>query len=395
MKSDFKINKKKIIVLLCAALLIVIFSNLKIDWYIRFVILPFSVMIISYIYLFEEEKELNQKAYYLLIPIVLILMSDLILKIDESNKFLNVIVLPVLLTTFFMMLTNKNFFISSKIITWVFKLFPNKLFSNLKYLKSNGSKTKSNRAVNIFMGIIIGCVIGLVILSLLTSADDYFEYFIHNITGLFKLDLGNIIQFIISFIVLFSIFINISLNKNTKISSAKYDKLDYVMVTIILSIINVIFVLFLVSEVSRLTTNFLQLPVKYTYSSYAREGFFQLLFVTVINFIVIMYLLYKTKIIGESSKVKGLILVLIGFSMILIFNSYYRMFLYINHYGFTILRLQVILFLAMEFIIFGILIKKVLKGLKFKDALIYFIIITSFYIINIYTCNSAFIKFIG
>ena len=247
MKSDFKINKKKIIVLLCAALLIVIFSNLKIDWYIRFVILPFSVMIISYIYLFEEEKELNQKAYYLLIPIVLILMSDLILKIDESNKFLNVIVLPVLLTTFFMMLTNKNFFISSKIITWVFKLFPNKLFSNLKYLKSNGSKTKSNRAVNIFMGIIIGCVIGLVILSLLTSADDYFEYFIHNITGLFKLDLGNIIQFIISFIVLFSIFINISLNKNTKISSAKYDKLDYVMVTIILSIINVIFVLFLVS----------------------------------------------------------------------------------------------------------------------------------------------------
>ena len=395
MKSDFKINKKKIIVLLCAALLIVIFSNLKIDWYIRFVILPFSVMIISYIYLFEEEKELNQKAYYLLIPIVLILMSDLILKIDESNKFLNVIVLPVLLTTFFMMLTNKNFFISSKIITWVFKLFPNKLFSNLKYLKSNGSKTKSNRAVNIFMGIIIGCVIGLVILSLLTSADDYFGYFIHNITGLFKLDLGNIIQFIISFIVLFSIFINISLNKNTKISSAKYDKLDYVMVTIILSIINVIFVLFLVSEVSRLTTNFLQLPVKYTYPSYAREGFFQLLFVTVINFIVIMYLLYKTKIVGESSKVKGLILVLIGFSMILIFNSYYRMFLYINHYGFTILRLQVILFLAMEFIIFGILIKKVLKGLKFKDALIYFIIITSFYIINIYTCNSAFIKFIG
>ena len=395
MKSDFKINKKKIIVLLCAALLIIIFINLKIDCYIRFVILPFSVMIISYIYLFEEEKELNQKAYYLLIPIVLILMSDLILKIDESNKFLNVIVLPVLLTTFFMMLTNKNFFISSKIITWVFKLFPNKLFSNLKYLKSNGSKTKSNRAVNIFMGIIIGCVIGLVILSLLTSADDYFEYFIHNITGLFKLDLGNIIQFIISFIVLFSIFINISLNKNTKISSAKYDKLDYVMVTIILSIINVIFVLFLVSEVSRLTTNFLQLPVKYTYSSYAREGFFQLLFVTVINFIVIMYLLYKTKIVGESSKVKGLILVLIGFSMILIFNSYYRMFLYINHYGFTILRLQVILFLAMEFIIFGILIKKVLKGLKFKDALIYFIIITSFYIINIYTCNSAFIKFIG
>lgn len=395
MKSDFKINKKSIIVLLCSALLIVIFNNLKIDWYIKSVILPFSVMLVSYIYLFEEEKELNQKAYYLLVPIVLILMSDLILKIDESNKFLNVIVLPILLTTFFMTLTNKNFFISSKIIAWVFKLFPNKLFSNLKYLKSDGSKTKSNRAVNIFMGVIIGCVIGSVILLLLASADDYFGYFIHNIKSLFKLDFGNIIQFIIYFIVLFSIFTNISLNKNTKVSNTKYDKLDDIMVTIILSIINVIFVLFLVSEVSRLTTNFLQLPVRYTYSSYAREGFFQLLFVTLINFIVIMYLLYKTKIVGESSKVKNLILSLIGFSIILIFNSYYRMFLYINHYGFTILRLQVILFLAMELIIFGVLIKKILKGLKFKDALIYFIIMTGFYIINLYTCNTSFIKLIS
>lgn len=395
MKSDFKIKKKSIIVLLCSALLIVIFNNLKIDWYIKSVILPFSVMLVSYIYLFEEEKELNKKAYYLLVPIVLILMSDLILKIDESNRFLNVIVLPILLTTFFMTLTNKNFFISSKVIAWVFKLFPNKLFSNLKYLKSDGSKTKSNRVVNIFMGVIIGCVIGSVILSLLASADDYFGYFIHNITNLFKLDFGNIVQFIISFIVLFSIYINILLNKNTKVSNKKYDKLDEIMVTIILSIINVIFVLFLVSEVSRLTTNFLQLPVRYTYSSYAREGFFQLLFVTIINFIVIMYLLYKTKIVGESSKVKNLILSLIGFSIILIFNSYYRMFLYINHYGFTILRLQVILFLAMELIIFGVLIKKILKGLKFKDALIYFIIMTVFYIINLYTCNTVFIKLIS
>lgn len=395
MKSNLKINKKSIIVLLFSALLIVIFSNLKIDWYVKKIILPFSVMIVSYIYLFEEGKELNQKAYYLLIPIVLILMSNLILKIDESNMFLNVIILPILLTTFFMMLTNKNFFISDKVIAWVFKLFPNKLFSNLKYLKSDVSRSKSNRVVNIFMGVIIGCVIGTVILSLLSSADDYFGYFIHNIISLFKLDIGSIIKFILSFIVLFSIFINISLNKNTKMPGTKYDKLDDLMITIILSIINVIFVLFLVSEVSRLTTNFLQLPVKYTYSSYAREGFFQLLFVTIINFIVIMYLLYKTKIVGESSKVKNLILALIGFSIILIFNSYYRMFLYIGHYGFTILRLQVILFLAMELIIFIVLIRKILKGLKFKDALIYFIIMTSFYIINLYTCNASFIKLIG
>ena len=54
------------------------------------------------------------------------------------------------------------------------------------------------------------------------------------------------------------------------------------------SAINLVFVLFIVSEISKLTNNFLSLPVEYTFSSYAREGFFQLLFVTLINFSIII-----------------------------------------------------------------------------------------------------------
>ena len=104
-----------------------------------------------------------------------------------------------------------------------------------------------------------------------------------------------------------------------------------------------------------------------------------------------IYFVYKTSIQVENKKVKYLLMVLAVFSILLIFNSYYRMFLYMSHYGFTILRLQVILFLLMELILFVMLIVKILKGLN-KDAFKMFIITITFYILNLYLCNNWFIN---
>ena len=205
--------------------------------------------------------------------------------------------------------------------------------------------------------------------------------------------LSNIVLLVISFVILFSVYVNIVLNKDTKLDDRKIRELDHTIISTVLIMVNSIFVLFLLSEISKLTTNFLQLPIEYTYASYAREGFFQLLFVTLINFSMILFLLYKSNIMKESSIVKFSSLLLIGFSVLLIFNSYYRMFLYIGHYGFTVLRMQVILFLLMEFIIFLLLVKKIVKGLKYQDSYLYFVVMICFYILNLYICNATFIKF--
>ena len=392
MKKELNIDKQKIIIILISAFLIVVFHNLKIDWYVKDIILPFSVILFSYIYMFSKEKELNKKAYYILIPIALILLSDLFIKIDYSNKILNIIILPIIISIFFMLLTNKNYSFNFEAISWILKFFPRRMFKNLKYLKQDKERDNNDNFKNIFVGAVIGTVIGFVILKLLMGADDYFGYFINNILKIFKFDFGNILLFVIAFILLFSIFINILLNKDTSMKIKELETHNNTIIVTVLSIINIIFVLFLISEISRLTINFLQLPEKYTYSSYAREGFFQLLFVTIINFSVIMYLLYKTSNVSKSTKIKNLLIVLIIFSIMLIINSYYRMFLYINNYGFTILRLQVILFLLMEFIIFLILTNKILKKLDNKDATLYFVIMISFYIVNLYLCNNTFVN---
>ena len=131
------------------------------------------------------------------------------------------------------------------------------------------------------------------------------------------------------------------------------------MITSMLATINLVFILFLISEISKLCGNFLKIPSGYIYSSYAREGFFQLLFVTIINFSIILFLLYKTDLINNNKIIKGLTLSLIIFSILLIFNSYYRMFLYIEKFGFTNLRLQVILFLLMELLSLLVILKKI------------------------------------
>lgn len=408
MLEDLKIKKYnlKIIILSCIliSILITFVHNLNINFYIKDIIIPFILMIVGYIFLIKKNNlEKNKKAYVLLIPVFLILFSDIIVKIDESNQFLNIIILPIILTSFALLLINKNYQITRESIGVVFKLFPNRIFKNLQYIKEikeEKEETKKNKYLNIFYGILIGLPLAIIILFLLADADKYFGSFVHFITNfissIFNINhlISNIFILVISFVILFSIFINIIKNKELKTKEITYKEVNNTIVTTILVIINLVFVLFLISEISKLTINFLKLPIEYTYAEYAREGFFQLLAVTSINFIILLYFLYKTEIIKKSKIIKNLLLLLIGFSIILIFNSYYRMYLYIASYGFTILRLQVVLFLAMEFSLFIVLIKKIIKGIKHKDAIIFSIILIIFYILNLYICTSGFLKFL-
>lgn len=398
MKNNIKINNNILAGILIASLCNVFIQYLPINSYIKNFTFPIFNLLITYLILLNNQKKIvNVKAYYLLIPIILILISNLLLKIDDSNLFLNVIILPILMTLFFSLLTNENYKISIQVFSWVNNLIFTNIFSNLsliKNIKCKNIETK-NKTKNIILGILIGCGIGLIILLLLMSADTYFKFFVNKIFCLFKFDLGKTFIFIISFILLFSIYVNILLNQSCKMQKNNNKKINDIMAITIITIIDIIFVLFLISELSRLTNNFLQVPVQYTYSSYAREGFFQLLVVTTINFNIIMYLLYKTPLIKENHVIKKLILLLICFSIFLIFNSYYRMFLYIFNYGYTVLRLQVILFLAMEMILFLILVKKIVKELKINDTTLYFVIMISFYILNIYLCTNNFVSLLN
>lgn len=392
-----KNRKKHILVPLISAILIVIVGMLNIDFYFKSVMFPFLMILISSTILVKDYEGINKKAYLLIIPIVLIIISDLVLKVlkgnlDGTNQLLNIIVLPLLISTYLFMLVRSDFKVSLENMFLVFKLFPRNLFKNLKFIKIDTKKDKNDKIINIIFGTIIGVFISGLILALLTSADAYFDKFLSSIVTNINVDfnLWYVIKGIIYFVILFVIGINLFKNKEIALKESKMSNINKTVVTTMLFIVNFVFVLFLISEISKLCGNFLKVPKGYIYSSYAREGFFQLLFVTLINFGIILYLIYKTNLVKEDKKVKCLVLSLIAFSIFLIFNSYYRMFLYIGRFGFTNLRLQVILFLFMEIILFGFIIKKILRGAK-KDGMVFLIIMTITYVINLYVCNDWFI----
>ena len=396
---ESKIKRENVIVPIVSALLIVIISNLKIDWYFKTIMFPFFMVLVSGTILVMKNDDINKKAFYLLIPIILIIFSNLILillkgTLDENNEILNIIVLPILISIYLFSLINKNYKITLVNIPLMFKIFPRYLFRNLKFLKIKTSREKTNKILNAVFGIIVGIVFSIVILLLLMSADDYFNKFVSKAFISINLDFSKIMQFVIFFIIIFSIGVNLIRNRYIVMKENKIRKIDHTIIISMLSVINLVFVLFLISEVSKLCGNFLQIPKGYIYSSYAREGFFQLLFVTIINISIILYLIYKTNVIKENKIIRNLVLILIAFSVLLIFNSYYRMFLYIGKFGFTNLRLQVILFLFMELILFGIIIKKIINKVN-NDGLIFLVIMTSFYVINLYICNDFFIRLIS
>lgn len=392
-----KNRKKHILVPLISAILIVIVGMLNIDFYFKSVMFPFLMILISSTILVKDYEGINKKAYLLIIPIVLIIISNLVLKVlkgnlDGTNQLLNIIVLPLLISTYLFMLVRSDFKVSLENMFLVFKLFPKNLFKNLKFIKIDTKKDKNDKVINIIFGTIIGVFISGLILALLTSADAYFDKFLSSVVTNINVNfnLWYVIKGIIYFVILFVIGINLFKNKEIALKESKMSRANKTVITTMLFIVNFVFVLFLISEISKLCGNFLKVPKGYIYSSYAREGFFQLLFVTLINFGIILYLIYKTNLVKEDKKVKYLVLSLIAFSIFLIFNSYYRMFLYIGRFGFTNLRLQVILFLFMEIILFGFIIKKILRGAK-KDGMVFLIIMTITYVINLYVCNDWFI----
>ena len=123
MKNKKLINIYQIIIILISFILIVISHNLKIDWYLKDIVIPFIIVLLSYLIILKNIS-INKKSFFILIPIVLILASDFLVKIASSNKILNILALTICYTFFFMMLVNEKFKLSGTILKEIYTFFP-------------------------------------------------------------------------------------------------------------------------------------------------------------------------------------------------------------------------------------------------------------------------------
>ena len=126
-------------------------------------------------------------------------------------------------------------------------------------------------------------------------------------------------------------------------SSQEETKSNPVIAITFTSMLTIIYLLFCSIQIMYLFRGgMMELPSKFSYATYARKGFFELLFVSMINFTIVTICLGKFK----DNKVLRIILTIFsGCTFILITSSAYRMILYIKAYHLTFLRILVLWFL--------------------------------------------------
>lgn len=212
-------------------------------------------------------------------------------------------------------------------------------------------KGKKNKVFFIGAGILAAIPIFLIIFSLLVSADAVFR----NLTGklLEAINFGNVFQVLV--MVVFMFFASYCIlaflcRKTLKEEVSDKRTGEPVIAITITSLLTLLYLFFSVIQIVYLFLGQMQLPDGYTYAKYAREGFFQLLAVSVLNLVIV---LSGMSFFRESRALKGVLTVMSLCTFIMIASSALRMIIYIRYYYLTFLRIFVLWSLAVLFLLFA------------------------------------------
>lgn len=221
-------------------------------------------------------------------------------------------------------------------------------------------KEKSGNGKYVLFGLLISLPMLLIILLLLGSADAVFGNLLER---LFTFDFSEKFWshafrtgalFWFAFFSAFCLMYRLSEKKFEEVIEDKRTREPIIAITFT-AVLSFVYAVFCLIQVVYLFGGMGTLPEGYTYASYAREGFFQLVFVCIIN--LSMVLICK-KYFRNHSVLNALLTFVCGCTFIMIFSSAYRMILYIKVYHLTFLRVFVLWALLVIFLLVaGALIK--------------------------------------
>lgn len=217
--------------------------------------------------------------------------------------------------------------------------------------KGEAVESKRRTAAAVGLGLLIAAGLLLVIFPTLLRSDMVFE-------GLFQswvihIEFGE--PFLVGFLILAGFtasyaFLSALCSRqfeDADLPGKQYPALVGITFTGILA---GVYVLYAGIQVGYLFLKLGTLPEGVTYSAYAREGFFELLFVGIVNFILV---LACVALFQESRLLRGILTVICGCTFIMVASAVYRMALYVQTYHLTLLRILVLWFLAVLALIMG------------------------------------------
>lgn len=359
------------------------------DLGISVILFIIPLLLLIYYILKSQGQIKNKNGLLWMIPIVLLSLTYFLF----DSSFFSILNIPVLFILFLLMYlyTIKPTFDVRNIICNLFILLSKPLdyFSNVLQISLDTiSKTLkiSDKSKQKIRSLIIILPIVIVVLLLLSTADQIFGSIFENMFSILEnlslsKILGNLIGRSISVIILFlylsaTIYFLLYHFLDIKIKDKK-DKLilDNQAIKLLLIILNIIYIVFDIIQVKSLILH--QVSMDISYAEYAREGFFQLMFVSLLNLIII--LLAKSSENKNNSKfIIKMSITMIFLTFIIIISAFIRMYMYESQYGYTILRLLVYITLITEIILLIPTIKYILNS-KFNIVKYYIIILITVY----------------
>jgi len=234
-----------------------------------------------------------------------------------------------------------------------------KPFSDMSaYFKSSESR-HGKKIWYAVLGVVIAIPILLIVLLLLSSADAVFrdmtKHFFNNFS------FGNIFNVIFRiFFIYFASYMLTSFLCKRIINEEVRDKRkgEPIIAITITGMLSLLYLIFSGVQIIYLFLGKMQLPAGYTYAEYAREGFFQLLAVSILNLIIV---LVAISFFRDSKVLKAVLTIMSLCTFIMIASSAMRMIIYIQYYYLTFLRILVLWALAVLFLLFAGVIANIVK----------------------------------
>lgn len=229
-------------------------------------------------------------------------------------------------------------------------------FDARKREKNGEESVKESKITYIIIGLALSIPVLALMTSLLCSADAVFKEMISRLLSFdflvsedFPLSEFLKIGLLITAVFFISYALIAALCKKDVTERVSDNRIFEPIIAIVTTgMLSAVYLMFGMIQILYLFVGNMRLPDGYTYSSYARQGFFQLLAVCILNLILVLLCL---SFFRDNMVLKIILTVISGCTFIMILSSALRMLMYIEVYNLTFLRVFVLWALAVIFLL--------------------------------------------
>lgn len=308
--------------------------------------------------IFFDTKKIKKNMLIRNISFVCLLMSVLSFSLNSAFIFYKYVICIVLFMIF-ASTYSENSPDSTNGYMQIFKTIQisiSGLFSNLKDAfksfipKENGNKSnKTKKLKEVAIGIAVALPLCVIAIVLLVLSDDAFSSLLNKLLLNVELsfNFASVVPSLLMsailfpFVASFSFSIKNSKNKNKdKNLKNKMQKVAPTVVKTIMVLLLAIYFVYLFSQLAYFFSafkNILPENYRFTYSEYARKGFFETTVLAILNLSVMAFSLIFTTRNGKKvdKTVKILSCIMCGFTALFVVTSISKIAMYVNRYGLT------------------------------------------------------------